>query len=79
MATTDSTPKRPGEGIAMLSKASTAPVDLAEAAVLLHPEDAVAIAKQPLLPRTILKTATGEVRVAGMIPPGHKVAMRPIA
>ncbi|MBA3643823.1 MAG: altronate dehydratase [Chloroflexia bacterium] len=79
MATTDSTPKRPSEGIALLGKASTAPVDLAEVAVLLHPDDAVAIAKQPLLPRTILKTATGEVRVAGMIPPGHKVAMRPIA
>ena len=77
MATTQ--PGTRGDGVAMIGRAPTAPVDLAEVAVLLHSEDAVAIAKQPLLPRTILRTATGEVRVAQMIPPGHKVALRLVA
>ncbi|CAA9558524.1 MAG: Altronate dehydratase [uncultured Thermomicrobiales bacterium] len=60
------------------AKASKEPVELADVAVLLHPNDHVAIAKQPLLPRTVLRTAGGEVRVEGMIPPGHKVALRAI-
>ncbi|HEX5500226.1 MAG TPA: UxaA family hydrolase, partial [Thermomicrobiales bacterium] len=67
-----------GDGINLLAKAPTEPVDLAEVAVLLNPGDAVAIAKQPLLPRTVLKTVDGEVRVLQMIPPGHKVALRDI-
>jgi altronate hydrolase len=55
-------------------------VDLGQVAVLLNPADEVAIAKQPLLPGTILKLADGsEVRVAQMIPPGHKVALKPVA
>ncbi len=69
---------RPGDGINLLGKAPAEPVDLASVAVLLNPTDAVAIAKQPLLPRTILKTADGDVRVSQMIPPGHKIAMRDI-
>ncbi len=74
MATT-----QPGPGATMmLSTGPKGPVDLNEVAVLLHPEDAVAIAKQPLLPRTVLRTAAGEVRVGQMIPPGHKVALRAI-
>ncbi|MDP9363329.1 MAG: altronate dehydratase family protein [Chloroflexota bacterium] len=62
----------------MLGKAPQGPVDLTEVAVLLHPDDAVAIAKQPLLPRTVLRTEAGEVRVGQMIPPGHKVALRAV-
>ncbi len=74
MATTQPKP----DAMTMLSRAPQGPVDLAEVAVLLHPDDAVAIAKQPLLPRTLLRTAEGEVRVAGMVPPGHKVALRAV-
>ncbi len=73
-----STQPKAGDGVAMLSPASREPVDLADVAVLLHPDDAVAIAKQPLLPRSVLRTANGEVRVGQMIPPGHKVALRAI-
>ncbi|HEV2109367.1 MAG TPA: altronate dehydratase family protein [Thermomicrobiales bacterium] len=54
------------------------PVPLDQVAVLLHPEDEVAIAKQPLLPRTTLTTANGEVKVTAMIPPGHKFALRDV-
>src|SRR3712207_2800923 len=74
MATT-----QPGPGATMtLNTAPKGPVELNDVAVLLHPEDAVAIAKQPLLPRTLLRTAGGEVRVGQMIPPGHKVALRAV-
>ena len=72
-------PRAEGQGVTLLGRAPTEPVDLADVAVLLNPEDAVAIAKQPLLPRTVLRTADGEVRVAQMIPPGHKVALREVA
>jgi altronate hydrolase len=67
-----------GQGMTLTGKAPTAPVDLAEVAVMLDVNDAVAIAKQPLLPRTILRTDVAEVRVAQMIPPGHKVAVRAV-
>ena len=53
----------------LMGRGPAGPVDLNEVAVLLHPDDAVAIAKQPLLPRTVLRTTNGEVRVAQMIPP----------
>jgi altronate hydrolase len=67
-----------GAGLQMPGTAQTGPVALADVAVLLNPNDAVAIAKQPLLPRTVLLTDAGEVKVAGMIPPGHKVALRAV-
>lgn len=67
-----------GGGITLMGRASAEPVDLHEVTVHLNPVDAVAIAKQPLLPNTRLRTAEGEVRVAQMIPPGHKIALRPI-
>jgi altronate hydrolase len=67
-----------GQGVTLLGRAPAGPVDLAEVAVLLDPRDAVAIAKQPLLPRTVLRTANGEVRVSQMIPPGHKIALRDV-
>lgn len=72
-------PRTSGQGIALVGKAPTEPVALADVAVLLHQSDAVAIAKQPLVPKTVLRTENGEVRVAQMIPPGHKVALRPVA
>ena len=63
----------------LMSKGPAGPVDLDEVAVLLHPVDHVAIAKQPLLPRTVLRTADGEIKIEGMIPPGHKFALRAVA
>src|SRR6476469_7420349 len=65
-------------GITMMGRAPSEPVALDEVAVVLNPVDAVAIAKQPLLPKTILRTADGNVRVAQLIPPGHKVALRAV-
>jgi altronate hydrolase len=60
-----------------LSRAPAGPLDLGEAALLLHPDDDVAIAKQPLAAGTTLRLADGEqLRVAQLIPPGHKVATR---
>lgn len=72
-------PQRPGEGMTLISRGPSGPVDLADVAVLLEPNDGVAIAKQPLLPRTVLRTANGEIKVAQMIPPGHKVALKSLA
>src|SRR3954463_5471737 len=65
-------------GITMLGRAPTEPVALDDVAVVLNPVDAVAIAKQPLLPKTVLRTPAGDVRVAQLIPPGHKVALRAV-
>jgi altronate dehydratase len=62
----------------MLGRAPAGPVALDEVAVVLNPVDAVAIAKQPLLPKTLLRTPDGDVRVAQLIPPGHKVALRAV-
>ncbi len=78
MATTQQPPMAGGQGLTMPIRAPREPVDLAEVAVLLRPEDTVAIAKQPLLPRTVLLTGTDEVRVGAMIPPGHKVALKAV-
>src|SRR5829696_8626410 len=77
--TTTQPPRAQGQGVTLLGRPPAGPVDLAEVAVLLDPHDAVAIAKQPLLPRTVLRTANGEVRVSQMIPPGHKIAVRDVA
>src|SRR3712207_356103 len=72
-------PRAGGQGVTLLGRAPAGPVDLDEVAVLLDPHDAVAIAKQPLLPRTVLRTAKGEERVSRRPPPGHKVARRDVA
>jgi altronate hydrolase len=69
-------PSNPG---VQLSAGSRAPVDLDQVAVRLHEADDVVIAKQPLLPRTVLHTSDGEITVARMVPPGHKVAIRAVA
>lgn len=71
-------PRAPGEGVTLIGRGSAGPVPLQDVAVLLNPDDAVAIAKQPLLPRTILQTDNGDLAVRQMIPPGHKVAMRAV-
>ncbi len=52
---------------------------IADVTVRLHPDDDVVIAKQPLLPRTVLVAESGDITVAQMIPPGHKVAVREVA
>ena len=64
------------EGVTLTAKASREPVALADVAVVLEPDDHVAIAKQPLLPGTQLLMADGSsVRVSQVVPPGHKVAV----
>ncbi|MFM9107796.1 MAG: UxaA family hydrolase, partial [Chloroflexota bacterium] len=67
-----------GQGINLSSGAAQGPVDIASVTVRLSPKDQVVIAKAPLLPRTQLTGAEGDIRVAAMIPPGHKLAVRPI-
>jgi altronate hydrolase len=63
-----------------VSRAPEAPVDLDEVAVLLHPEDGVAIAKRPLAGGTVLRLPGGElVRLAQLVPSGHKVSLRRVA
>ena len=67
-----------GQGMTVLGGPPRGPVPLGEVAVLLDARDAVAIAKQPLLPRTVLHTEDGDIRVLQVIPPGHKVALRAV-
>jgi altronate hydrolase len=63
-----------------LATAPRDPVALGEVAVLLHPDDQVVIAKEPLAAGTVLRIPGGEdVRVSGLVPPGHKLALRPVA
>ncbi|WP_017774810.1 UxaA family hydrolase [Paraburkholderia kururiensis] len=52
-----------------------APRNLAKALILLDPRDDVAIAREQLMPGARLDD---EGNVAGLIPPGHKVALRDI-
>ncbi len=62
-----------------LATAPREPVALGDVAVLLHPDDQVAIAKEPLAAGTVLHVPGAEdVRVTGLVPPGHKLALRPI-
>jgi altronate hydrolase len=65
-----------GESMTMLQRAPKGPVPLNDVAVLLDPSDQVAVAKQSLLPGTVLLLPEGgEVRVSQMIPTGHKAAL----
>jgi altronate hydrolase len=51
-----------------------------DVAIILDPSDVVGIAKRPLLPGTILVHPDGtELRIAQMVPPGHKFALTDIA
>ncbi|HEU0163737.1 MAG TPA: altronate dehydratase family protein [Thermomicrobiales bacterium] len=64
----------------ILGHSTRGKVSLHDVAVLLHPQDNLLIAKKALLPRTIVPLEDGtEVKIAQMIPPGHKVAVREIA
>jgi altronate hydrolase len=53
--------------------------DLREKAIVLHPEDDVAIAKAPIGAGTVLEDGEARITVTGDIRPGHKVARRPRA
>ena len=53
--------------------------DLREKAIILHPEDDVAIAKAPIGAGTILEDGEERITLACDIRPGHKVARRPRA
>ncbi len=51
-----------------------------DVAIILDPLDAVGVAKRPLLPGTVLVRDNGEeLRIAQMVPPGHKFALIDIA
>jgi altronate hydrolase len=64
----------------ILGHSTRGKVSLHDVAVLLHPQDNLLIAKKALLPRTIVPLEDGtEVKIAQMIPPGHKAAVREIA
>ena len=55
-------------------------VPFTDVAIILDPADHVGIAKKPLLPGTVLIRADGsELRIAQMVPPGHKFALTAIA
>lgn len=63
----------------MISRIPQGPVNFNDVAVLLDPTDQVAVAKEPLVPGTILRFAGGsELRVSQMIPLGHKMALRAV-
>lgn len=62
-----------------LTTASRSRHSLASMAIRLHPNDDVAIARAPLLPRTVLESDAGDFTVRAMIPPGHKIAICDIA
>ncbi|MCC6313575.1 MAG: altronate dehydratase, partial [Thermomicrobiales bacterium] len=72
-------PMAGGQGLTMPGRAPEGPLNLDEVAVVLNPGDTVAIAKVPLLPRTVLRAGDSEISVGQMIPPGHKIALRPVA
>ncbi|MCC6790888.1 MAG: altronate dehydratase, partial [Thermomicrobiales bacterium] len=64
----------------VVSQGPKGPFPFGEVAVRLSAGDHVAIAKQSLLPGTILIMEDGsELRVAQMVPVGHKVAIVPVA
>jgi altronate hydrolase len=50
--------------------------DLREKAIILHPEDDVAIAKAPIVAGTVLEEGAERITVQCDIRPGHKVARR---
>ena len=71
--------KPQGASINLSGGASREPVKLNDVAVHLRPTDEVAVAKQSLLPSTVLILDDGsQLRVTQMIPMGHKVALTSI-
>lgn len=63
----------------LLSRANRGTVNIADVTVKLNPNDDVVIAKAPLLPKSVLTGDGDDITVSQMIPPGHKIAIRPIA
>jgi altronate hydrolase len=54
-------------------------VQLEEVAILLHPEDTIALAKTNLMPGLTILRGESVVTVRQLIQPGHKVALKPVA
>ena len=54
-------------------------MELQDCALLLRPDDDVAVTTRDLAAGTRLRTATGEIVLGGDVPRGHKVAMRDLA
>src|SRR5437868_1422921 len=72
--------KPQGASINLTGGVQRASVKLNDVAVHLRPSDEVAVAKQSLLPGTVLILPDdSQVRVSQMIPMGHKVALKSIA
>jgi altronate hydrolase len=68
------------ESMNLLSQAPKSPLPFGEVAVMLKAGDQVSVAKQTLLPGTVLAMASGsELRIAQMVPTGHKFALEPVA
>src|SRR5215208_4524614 len=68
------------ESMNVVSQGPKGPFPFGEVAVRLTAGDHVAIAKQSLLPGTILTMNDGsELRIAGMVPVGHKFALTAVA
>jgi len=63
----------------LLGRAQRGAVPIADVTVKLNPVDDVVIAKGPLLPRTVLQAVDGDITIAQMVPPGHKVAIHAVA
>ena len=62
-----------------LTRATRDDAMLEKLTITLNPADNVAIARNALLPRTVLRCESGAITVARMVPPGHKIAIRSIA
>lgn len=72
--------KPQGASINLSGGAQRTPAKLNDVAVVLRPTDDIAVAKISLLPGTVLLLPEGgELRVAQMIPMGHKVALKAVA
>jgi len=61
-----------------LTHANRGEAQLESVTITLNPRDNVAIARTALLPRTVLSTEAESITVARMVPPGHKIAIRPV-
>jgi len=64
--------------VSLIESAPLGPVPLGDVAVLLHPDDDVAIAKVALQTGTVLAFDGQQVAVQQFISSGHKVALRTI-
>ena len=64
----------------LLKQGSRESVPFGDVAVILGADDHVAVAKQSLLPGTVLVLNDGsQLRISQMVPTGHKFALRPVA